>query len=199
MLAQKVSLGDVADVEGFVAATLDRECRRRQIRLSADEREMLIAEGITILYELASRFEHQRPGYDRPGRFSGYAARLLPLRLASAWHSWHPEHIYAAGPGGARAWSYEAPATSLSEDAEVRAAPPAGDDLEDLGPPQLLVDALASFEPWERFGLQAALSLLDRGYSWSEAAEQLGIPRPRLAALRKRLARVLERMAGVAA
>lgn len=82
------SLYDVDDIESFVAASLTRS----HIIYNRDEHDELIAEGITILYELAARYQPHMPGYQHPGRFSGYAAALLPRRMQDAYYRLHPEH-----------------------------------------------------------------------------------------------------------
>lgn len=82
------SLLDIDDVEGFVARCLVNS----RVRCTRDEHDELLAEGITILYELANRYEPHRPGYSTPGRFSGYAASLLPRRMQDAYYRLHPEH-----------------------------------------------------------------------------------------------------------
>lgn len=122
MLARKVVLHDVADVEGFVCATI----RRSGIQLPFDERQELIAEGICIMFELARRYQPKPPN----GRFSGFAAQFLPRRLGDAWHSSHPEHRYITTPTGKRAWRYEPAPISFDgleggdlERAESRARP----------------------------------------------------------------------------
>ncbi len=83
------SLYDVEDVEAFVAGHLTRS---RIILADRDEHDELLAEGITILYELADRYQPHMPGYTHPGRFSGYAAQLLPRRMQDAYYRLHPEH-----------------------------------------------------------------------------------------------------------
>jgi hypothetical protein len=122
MLAELVSLYDVEDVEGFVNATLNRFEEGdlpEWAKLSTDERQELVLEGITIMFELAERFEPHREGYAQAGRFSGYAAAFLPKRLGDAWHRLHPEHRYVTDPEtGKRGWVYLQPASSLQGLAE---------------------------------------------------------------------------------
>jgi hypothetical protein len=101
-----VSLHDVEDVHAFVHGTLVRFERDSEFELTEPEREELHAEGMCILFELASKYEHQRPGYDRPGRFSGFAAMFLPRRLGDAWHRMHEEHRYVTRADGKREWRY---------------------------------------------------------------------------------------------
>lgn len=124
MLAAVVSLRDIADVEGFVCATLERFQRESEVELADDEYEELTLEGITIVYELAAKFEPHRAGYAQAGRFSGYAACFLPKRLGDAWHRRHPEHRYVTGDDGKRHWEYLKQTVSLEEELAAR---PGGD------------------------------------------------------------------------
>jgi len=113
LIGEPVRILDVANAEAFVQRTIDAS----QIQYSASEREELLAEGLTILFELAGKYRPlpARPGIDaQPGRFSGYAAMFLPRRLGDAWHKWHPEHRYVTNPStGKRGWHYEKPMVSL--------------------------------------------------------------------------------------
>jgi hypothetical protein len=111
VLATTVQLHDIADVEGFVAGAIQRSSLRSH--LSEGEHEELLAEGISILYALAARFEPHRPGYAQPGRFSGFAAQFLPRKLGDAWHKWHFEHVRPVGEDGKRHWVYRDPPISL--------------------------------------------------------------------------------------
>lgn len=127
LLPAKIRVHDIEDAEGFVAATIERS----GIRPAPAEHEELLAEGLAILFELASRFEPQREGYERPGRFSGFAAQFLPRKLGDAWHKLHPEHRYVTGEDGKRRWVYfEAP---VSLDAALAGPDPdrsGGDSVE---------------------------------------------------------------------
>lgn len=108
LLSEKISILDIEDAEGFVAATIVRS----KIRCSQHEHEELLTEGLAILFDLARRFEPQREGYERPGRFSGFAAQFLPRKLGDAWHKLHPEHRYVTGEDGKRRWVFfEAPSS----------------------------------------------------------------------------------------
>jgi hypothetical protein len=121
LLATPFRLHDIDDVEGFVAATI----KRAGITADEDEMQELKLEGIAILFELERKFDPHRPGYDRPGWFSGYAAQFLPRRLGDAWHRAHPEHRYVTGPDGKRRWVYDQAPASL--DAITSSKPHAGD------------------------------------------------------------------------
>lgn len=116
MLAEVVALHDVADVEGFVNATINRfeqGNRPEWARIARDEREELVLEGIAIMYHLADRYEPRRGNHTQDGRFSGFAAFYLPKRLGEAWHRLHAEHRYVTGKDGKREWVYLQPALSI--------------------------------------------------------------------------------------
>lgn len=103
LLPEKVAIHDIADAEGFVAATIERS----GVKPSPAEYEELLAEGLAILYDLAAKFEPHREGYESPGRFSGFAAQFLPRKLGDAWHRLHPEHRYVTDPEtGKRRWIF---------------------------------------------------------------------------------------------
>lgn len=113
LISQPVAIGDIANAEAFV----QRAINKSGIDCSADEREVLLAEGLAILCELHEKYRPlpARPGIDKQaGRFSGYAAMFLPRRLGDAWHKMHPEHRYVTDPEtGKRGWSYQQPMLSL--------------------------------------------------------------------------------------
>lgn len=120
MLATPVILHDIASAEGFVRGTIAK-AERGGMALEHDEREELVSEGLTILYELAGTFDAHRPGYETSGRFSGYAAMFLPRRLGDAWHRSHPEHRYVTDHStGRRVWHYDPPAVSLDAITDAR-------------------------------------------------------------------------------
>lgn len=113
LIGESVAILDVANAEAFVQRCIDKST----IRYDSSEREELLAEGLTILYELAGKYKPlpMRPGIDKKaGRFSGYAAMFLPRRLGDAWHKSHPEHLYITDPeSGKRGWHYGAGPLSL--------------------------------------------------------------------------------------
>ena len=110
ILTVPVALFDVRDIEAFVQATINRSRRRYE----PDEREELVAEGLRIAYDLASRFDPHRDGYEQEGRFSGFLAKFLPLKLEDAYHRLHPEHVLRTDPeSGRRSYVYGSKAVSL--------------------------------------------------------------------------------------
>lgn len=88
--------------------------RRSRVQASGHDLEELVAEGLVILCDLARRFKPQLEGYAQEGRFSGYAARFLPVKLGEAWHRMHPHHVLRTQPDGSRRYEYMLPAQSLS-------------------------------------------------------------------------------------
>lgn len=109
-LATTLALHDVDDAEGFVAATI----KRAALNIGSDEREELMLEGLALLVDLANRFKPRLEGHQQDGRFSGYAAQMLPRRLGDAWHRMHPEHRYVTNrETGRREWHYDLAPVSL--------------------------------------------------------------------------------------
>ncbi len=113
VIATSVALHDIKDAEGFVAANIHRS---GVLVRDTHEREDLIAEGLTILLELAGRYEPHRAGYAKAGSFAGYAARFLPGRMRDAYHAMHPEHIARRDSDGRRVYEYGEKPMSLQHD-----------------------------------------------------------------------------------
>lgn len=110
LIGAPIQILDIENAEAFVQRCIDAS----GIQYSTHEREELLAEGLTILCELARKYKPHMSGHAQPGRFSGYAAMFLPRRLGDAWHKWHPEHRYVTDPvTGKRGWTYQSPAVSL--------------------------------------------------------------------------------------
>ena len=183
MLTATVALFDVDDVEAFVQATLNRFCqansRRGHIVLAPDERDELVLEGLAIMQRLANQFEPHREGYAQAGRFSGYAAQMLPRKLGDAWHALHPEHQLVTQPDGKRRWQYERPSVSLdaitSEDGDR--APLLADSAK-LSPAALKTRMHAAmFERWTaKVKLWAEIGeLLAHGATDADIQEILGL------------------------
>ena len=104
------ALRDIDDPEAFVRFQL----RRLTLRLSDDEKEELVAEGLLILCELSAKYDGTLPKDKDAGSFAGYANYLLPRRLLDAWHRHHPEHRYTTDPEtGKRKWVYGKAPVSL--------------------------------------------------------------------------------------
>lgn len=98
MMERAEALHDVRDVEAFAVECVDRKFPA----LREDVREEMILEGITVLYEIAKR-------WDGRGRFSGYASATLPLRLIDA-HRRRGGSYREFDAAGKRSWTHpEAP------------------------------------------------------------------------------------------
>jgi hypothetical protein len=114
VIATTIQLFDINDAEGFIAANIHKS---GVIVKDTHEREDLLAEGLTILLELARKYEPHRPGYQHAGSFAGYAAKYLPGRMRDAYHAMHPEHIARRDPTGRRIYTYgERPMSLQHED-----------------------------------------------------------------------------------
>lgn len=85
----------IMDVEAFVVDIIDRA----RLPLTQDDWEELTCEGIHLLYRLHSRYQPQREGYDKPGRFAAYANVYLPKKLSHAWHASQPNHVFTRANG----------------------------------------------------------------------------------------------------
>lgn len=97
-----VPLHDIDDAEAFVRANI----RKSGVMLTPDEREELVAEGLVILCDMATKFIKRMDGYDRDGSFAGYASRFLPKRMKEAYHSLHPEHVQRTDKDGKKYIEY---------------------------------------------------------------------------------------------
>lgn len=183
MLPTTVQLYDINDVEGFVCAAIQRS----GITLSRPEHEELVSEGVTILYDLAERFEPQRAGYATAGRFSGFAAQFLPRRLGDAWHASNPGHRRLTAADGSRSWHYEPSPVSIDSDEPLELIAP-GITLENLQEDMPRIrDAIVRMEPWQQLGIQRMVNLLLDGYGWDEIARQLSLSREQVAEMREQL------------
>jgi hypothetical protein len=115
LLPNTVQVRNIHNAEAFVQAAIGRAWVIQPA--NQDERDDILSEGLTILLELSARFDEHRPGYERPGSFSLYASKYLPLRLVDAWAKMRREHRYAKDSEGRRVVEFgEAP---LSIDANM--------------------------------------------------------------------------------
>ncbi len=179
MIATAIRLHDVNDAQAFVAANIHKS----GVIISTSEREDLLAEGLTILFELASRYEPHRPGYEKAGSFAGYAAKYLPGRMRDAYHALHPEHIARRDPDGRRVYDYgERPMSLQHEDMPQLAAtmaysiPSVVGTCWDPGP---IVSAALARVPPEHGGFVArrVVELIDEGFSPDEIARTVRMDR----------------------
>lgn len=106
MLGRQCQLFDIEDVEAFVMMCI----RRSGIKPDPTEFDDLVAEGICILWQMSQKYQHHRAGYDKPGRFSGYAVKYMPRKMKEAYHRSHEHHLHRTQADGTRKWEFmEAP------------------------------------------------------------------------------------------
>ncbi len=188
-----VGLFDVQNCEAFVGRALTSS----RIRMTGDEREEMLCEGLLILAELAAKFEQHRDGYATSGRFSGYAAKMLPLRMQDAYDRLHPEHqVTRDSVSGARVYDFNpAPMSIFADDfGDLTATALLGNPSQvhhDLG---ATVDAaLNSLPAWDRFAARRVVMLIDEGYGTDEIANRLGLGRKDVSRLQSHTASAIAR------
>lgn len=111
MLRKQCSLYDIDDVEAFIIMCINRS----GIKPHPREWEDLIAEGVCILWSMSLKYEPHRPGYDKPGRFSGYAIKYMPRKMKEAYHRSHEHHLHVTQDDGTRKWEFKEQALSLNK------------------------------------------------------------------------------------
>lgn len=112
----------IEDAESFVRDAI----RDGGARLSPDDFDDVLAEGLLILAGLQKAYQPGRNGLDPvSSRWGGFASKYLRLKLGDAYHRLQENHRLVAGEDGRRRWVYEEAPVSLSH--VVRAAEtPAG-------------------------------------------------------------------------
>ena len=194
MLAEVVALHDVRDAESFVHATLNAS---RRI-YSLEEREELAAEGLAILCKLASDFEPHRDGYAHAGKFSGFAAKYLRLKLEDAYHRQHPEHQLRTQPDGRRRYEYGERAVSLhaytGEDGEDRGELLASREVPDLPTPTIANLLREQLEDELNTALNVAGLYAEGVTSDREVAEVLSLTTTQVREARAKLEPVAQRL-----
>jgi hypothetical protein len=184
VIPSPVCLHDILDCESFVAANIQRS---GVILRDRHEREDLLAEGLVILLELASRYEPHRAGYAKAGSFAGYAAKFLPGRMRDAYHALHPEHVARRDADGRRVYSYgERPMSLQHEDmpqlmatALAYTSPSYVGTGWDPGP---TVSAALARVPAEFFAARRVVQDIDDGFSPDEIARRRRMNRSAVAA-----------------
>lgn len=128
--------------------------------LTPDQWDEMQDEMVTILYELAARYDHHRPGYKQPGSFAGYAAKYAPKRaldrMGAICHSWISCAELEYPPGAAQTRTHDG-----------------FDQDEFLGEEKLL----GEMSPWDRASARRVLLLLEEGCGHDEIARRLGMRR----------------------
>jgi hypothetical protein len=101
---------DVLDVEAFVRDAI----RAGNARLSLEEYEDLLGEGMLIMSRLAKSYQPGFGGRDPAGSsFAGYASKHLRLKLGDSYHRLQENHRLVAGEDGKRRWQYDPRPASL--------------------------------------------------------------------------------------
>jgi hypothetical protein len=104
----KIQIHDVDDATAFVNASITRS----RARLTVEQREDLVQEGLRLLWALSLAYEPGKNGRDpATSKFSGYAAKYLPGKLSDARH--RLEGHRHAMVDGVRQWQYDQPTVSL--------------------------------------------------------------------------------------
>lgn len=193
-------LYDILDPSGFVWATIRNfsrpTSRRGPIVLGDDELEELHCEGLAILHKLAGDYIPRKEGYAQDGRFSGYAAQLLPRKLGDAWHRLHAEHMLITEPSGARRWRYGEKAVSL--EAMLADDPDCSDLLADRRRDADLKSRLhrVLYDEWcrEVKVIVEVGELLSEGASEADVAVMLGLTPHQVAEAVARIAPVIAKL-----
>lgn len=198
LLPHHVQVRNIHNAEAFVQAAMNRAWVIQPA--NQDERDDILSEGLVILLELSARFEEHRPGYEKPGSFSLYASKYLPLRMVDAWAKMRREHRYAKDSEGRRVVEFgEAPLSIDMEfefdntddelsttkagqaDRALRVHDPAPRTPVATGwsPPARVHDAMiqAFTTLTEREVARGVLSTMDEGYTVAETALLLGMRR----------------------
>lgn len=176
------SLLDVRDPRGFVAAAIQRS----GVRCGPDQRDDLIAEGLAILCDLARKYEPHREGYAKAGKFSGYAASLLPRRMQDAWHQMNAT-ITSRDEDGKRVREFLPPARALHDEGLPEFAATYGlvDQPQHYGTIDAAIETLPT---WDRSCARRLVSMLDDGCGVDMIAKRLGLGRADVDELRCSLA-----------
>lgn len=189
-----VELHDVLDAEAFVRATI----KRGRMRLSSEQVEELVAEGIAILCDLSGRYEPRRAGYDQDGTFAGYAAKYLPLRLDDAWHRMNPSHRFVTDPESKiRRWVYDDAPVSLDQVTEEKGDNVRALHAEDRPDPDIAGELRPLLEEQAAHEVDMTVKvgeLLAEGRPPNEVMAELGIRQVEYLACFERLRRVADRL-----
>ena len=190
----RMQFWDVLDVRGFVQGTLKASRRF----YCPEEREELAAEGEAIMWKLARDFDPHRDGYATAGRFSGFAAKYLRLKLEDAYHRLHEEHHLVTQSDGGRAWQYGRAAVSLQalmgDDGEERDELLAG--RAEASSPSPTIASLLREQLEERYSIAVQVAgLLGEGVSSErDVAEILGLTMTQVRQAREDLEPVAQRL-----
>lgn len=201
ILSQPVQLFDVLDTESFVRDAI----KDGKVRLTPEEYEDLLGEGMLIMARLAKQYEPGRNGLDpATSRFSGFAAKYLRVKLGDAFHRMQENHRLTTQPDGTRKWAYAPKPTSL--DAMTDGNPEGADhvrtlqaeDEYDSDMESTLRTALDKRWEYDRETTVKIGLILGAGYILADAVQTLRIPQEEGLEAVERIRRVAHEL-GVAA
>ncbi len=180
ILATKLSMGNIDDVEAFVQHCINKG----RVILTPDEREELLATGLAITAELYNSYDASRdPGAHEKGKgFFGYALYLLPRKLSDAWHRSQPHHVLRTQEDGSRAYEYLTPAKTIDDDVIQLADHRQVDDSVspavhkgNYWPPGCLASVIPLMPPNEQHLTCPVLELMEDGMTVREISGRLGL------------------------
>lgn len=100
----------IRDAEAFVR----HHIARGRVRLTDDDREELVAEGLRIVTGLVKAYEPGRNGLDpKDSKLAGYVSKFLGGKLSDAWNRMQENARVTTQADGSRKWHYDAKASSL--------------------------------------------------------------------------------------
>lgn len=185
----KLSLYDVEDVDGFVAAAI----RDGGTILTESQREEMMSEGRRLMLKLARDYQPGYGGRDAAGsRFSGYAARFLRIKLRDAYHRLRSDVMVvkdtdADGNEFRRVEYLDAPISLDAKRAEHEETVERGDHSLTEGPPDGEGGIKQNLEEIDRSALLEKKVVVMRlaGLPDSEIAERLKIAPRELSTLKQ--------------
>jgi DNA-directed RNA polymerase specialized sigma24 family protein len=81
MLNGILKLGDIDDVEQFCQIRINSYLKKRNMKLSADDKEDLMS------FAMAKVWETHHADWSEKGSFAGYASYILPMRITDYWRA----------------------------------------------------------------------------------------------------------------
>jgi hypothetical protein len=165
ILATKLSLHDIGDVEAYCAAVLDRSLRRQRGFLKPDDREDALSHLIATAWELSRRWEPARcPS------FADYLSEILPRRLVDWQRRRYGDSRYRRDVVREIVDADNRELLDLADELDV------GDDIADrLSPLPVHPSALTPRAQWILREIVAPL--VERGDSYEEIATRYGYSR----------------------
>ena len=81
MLNGILKLDDIDDVEQFCQIRINSYLKKRNMKLSVDDKEDLMS------FAMAKVWETHHADWSEKGSFAGYASYILPMRITDYWRS----------------------------------------------------------------------------------------------------------------